>query len=566
MRRLLAVCAVVSLIGMIAPSCRTPTEIVVDVSLDFSCGDLKNTTVTVGAPSDVETAPPVVVTAECKGGRVGSVVLVPSGTKNDNVAIKVVGGFVTKTAEQCTPPYGAGCIVARRVLRYIPHTALSVPIVLQKKCDGIPCDATTTCLDGVCVPAICDDRGRCPSPSGDAGDAASDGNADSITPTTYNDFTNVALWSTFVTTTANPSAKGFRGGTFDGRYVYLAPFDNGTYDGVAARYDTQKSFAAAASWEVFDVTTIAAAATGFTGAGFDGRYVYLLPFNYHVARYDTLGSFTAAGSWSVFRTDVLDTNAWGFMGAAFDGRNFYFTPFLNGQPSARYDTQGPLTQTASWSTFDMTTVSPNAKNLAGNVFDGRYVYYAPYNNGAPDGVVARYDTQGSYTAAASWSTFDATTVNANAVGFLTAAFDGRYVYLAPTMGAPRSVVARYDTQASFTAPASWSTFEVTTLNADAWGFNGSAFDGRYLYLVPHGNAGGLSLLVRYDTQASFTAPTSWSTFDTNKVDADTGGFCGAVFDGRYLYLVPWVGVTVARFDAKSPPSMPSLPGFHGSFL
>ena len=42
-------------------------------------------------------------------------------------------------------------------------------------------------------------------------------------------------------------------------------------------------------------------------------------------------------------------------------------------------------------------------------------------------------------------------------------------------------------------------------------------------------------------------------------------YFGAVFDGQYLYFVPRGNGLVARFDAKTPPSMPNLPAFHGSF-
>lgn len=48
------------------------------------------------------------------------------------------------------------------------------------------------------------------------------------------------------------------------------------------------------------------------------------------------------------------------------------------------------------------------------------------------------------------------------------------------------------------------------------------------------------------------------------------GFAGAVFDGRFLYLVPYNDFQadgyVTRFDTKTPSSMPLGPAFHGSFL
>jgi hypothetical protein len=115
------------------------------------------------------------------------------------------------------------------------------------------------------------------------------------------------------------------------------------------------------------------------------------------------------------------------------------------------------------------------------------------------------------------------------------------------------------------------------VNPYARGFAGGAFDGRYVYLVPETNTGttsatgaqfvGNGLVVRYDTTQPFGAASSWSTFDLKANFASTvSGFFGAVFDGRYLYLVPEGNTIAARFDARTPSQMPSLPAFHGSFF
>jgi hypothetical protein len=345
--------------------------------------------------------------------------------------------------------------------------------------------------------------------AGDAGDAGG---------TVWHDMTHASFWDIFDTTGVNPNALGFCGATFDGRYVYLVPCTNGAIHHVVARYDTQASFTDPASWATFDTTDVNQNARGFCGAAFDGRHVYLAPLN----------------------------------NGAFDG------------VVARYDTHASFTASASWATFETTGVNPNAKGFMGAVFDGRYVYLAPNYY---IGVVARYDTQENFTASASWATFDTMGVNANARAFVGAVFDGRCVYLVPhNCFWGGGVVARYDTQATFTALASWSTFDTTGVNANAKGFAGAAFDGRYVYLVPSDNGALDGVVARYDTQANFTASASWSTFDTTGVNANAKGFTGAAFDGRYVYLVPQYGGVVARFDAKTPPSMPKLPGWNGSFL
>jgi len=200
---------------------------------------------------------------------------------------------------------------------------------------------------------------------------------------------------------------------------------------------------------------------------------------------------------------------------------------------ARYDTQGAFVTAGSWSTFDITTtINANDMGFSSATFDGRYVYFFGY-------AVARYDTQAPFGAAGSWSTFDFTTINPVEMA-QAAVFDGRYLYL---VGAG---VARYDTQGPFSTPGSWSTFDVG--DGGAPGFNTAAFDGRYVYSVS-----GAAAVTRYDTQAPFEAPGSWSVFDLSAFDPAAGYFAGAAFDGRYLYFVPSQSTDrVARYDTQAP--------------
>jgi hypothetical protein len=396
-------------------------------------------------------------------------------------------------------------------------------------------------VSGKCVGAQIADPEACGGPTGcdesalgnpdlDGGTAQDSGSSDAgdapAPAGSYNDVTLTANWSTFDTTTISPNAAGFFGATFDGRYVYvyLVPDDTDFANGIVTRYDTQAAFAQATSWSIFDTSVVNPNANGFTGAAFDGRHVYLVPnkgsagVDGLVTSYDTQASFTSADSWLVFDTTTVNANAKGFTGAVFDGRFLYLVPNFSGT-NARYDTQASFTAAASWSTFDLGSVIPNARGFFGGAFDGRYVYLVPLEkDGGYDGVVTRYDTQAPFANAASWSTFDTTSVNSNAKGFAGAAFDGRYVYLVPYTNA----------------------------------------------VSPTGNAVPDGLVARYDTQAPFTTTASWSTFDLAALNAV--GFTGAAFDGRYVYFVPDFAGVVARFDARTPPSMPKLPAFFGSFL
>jgi hypothetical protein len=388
--------------------------------------------------------------------------------------------------------------------------------------------------------------------------------------TTYNDMTKGSLWSTFDTkqnVAGNP--KGFRGAGFDGRYVYFVPNDNYA-SGLVTRYDTQGLFTDPGSWTTFDLTGVDPNARGFSGAAFDGRYLYLPQFQSppgtyagRIARYDTLADFQKGSSWSIFDATTLHTNARAFWFAMFDGRRVYFLPYgyagFDGQ-IASYDTQGTFSDPGAWSTFAPSSLDSNFKGCSGDVFDGRYAYFAC--GGPALSRTVRYDTQASFSNIASWTSVDAQTFVPGADG-APAAFDGRYVYLVPGVGP----IARYDTQGSLTAAASWSKFDaLANLDPKAKRFAQANFDGRYVYFVPNGFDALDGLMVRYDTEGTFTAAGAWSKFDLTQVNPGATGFSGSVFDGRFLYLVPdayFASGLVARFDAKTPPSMPNLPGWNG---
>jgi hypothetical protein len=406
-----------------------------------------------------------------------------------------------------------------------------------------------------------------PPSQGDAGAPAA------ASDTTYNAIADVTQWSTF-DTSAIGAGGGDIGAAFDGRFVYLVPLGGG----VVPRYDTRGPFDAASSWSTFDVGALGLG-VGFRGAVFDGQYVYFVPnsgpqgLGGVVVRYDTHADFASSSAWASFDVATVDPRATGFWGGTFDGRFLYLTPY--GQDSApqgmmaRLDTWASFTAAASWSVFDTSVLGDRAKGYIGATFDGRYVYLAPYGYayGQYGSMATRYDTQGTFTDPKSWSTFDTTTANPSAVGFFAANFDGRFAYLVPYNGDGSwgHQLARYDTTAGFGDPASWSTFDTSQLGI---GPMGTAFDGRYLWLVPNatpadGSSGGSGLVARLDTQADLHAAGAWSTFDTSTLDPSAKNYIGGAFDGEYVYLVPCGHPVAVRFRAKTPPSMPSA--YHGSF-
>lgn len=311
-------------------------------------------------------------------------------------------------------------------------------------------------------------------------------------------------YEVFDMTALSASAVSYIGGTYDGRYVYFTPgykASNSAGNSLAVRYDTQGSFTSSSSWTTFDISTVNATYVGFNGAVYDGsRYVYFGggyktgPSGTWV-RYDTQGAgFTSTSSW----TGYVPFATVPFYSIGYDGRYVYGVPY-SGYSSLlyRYDTRLSFTSAGSWTS---TNVGHGANNLAGMAFDGRYMYFGAYFTTS----IYRYDTTASYTAAGSWTSFDTAGLLAGQTGFWGMQFDGRYLYAQAGWGAANNgTLFRYDTTATFTAAGSWSYTTYKNLDASN-GINGQrglVFDGRYLYGIPRISSlyGYNGHIYRYDT-------------------------------------------------------------------
>ncbi|HTQ46545.1 MAG TPA: hypothetical protein VMI75_27520 [Polyangiaceae bacterium] len=434
-------------------------------------------------------------------------------------------------------------------------------------CGGSVVDSGDTLAGQPATPASCT-----PAPAPTPGTPATMGQGSAST-----NGPQQQAWSAVDLDSVSSAGGGVASTAFDGRFLYLVPGGSG----LVRRYDTQAPLDAPQSWSSFDVATVDPNAGEFRGAAFDGRYVYFVPYGCPrcadsstlggvVTRYDSQAPFADASSWSTFDLTTVDPGATGYVGAAFDGRYLYLAPYgidyAYQSLVARFDTQAPFASASSWSTFDTTVVDAGAQGFYGTTFDGRYVYFSPYahGDGAYNPIVTRYDTRGSFGAADSWSTFDTSTVDARAVGYFGATFDGRYAYFVPytSDGSYAGLLARFDTRGDFTSASSWSFFDTRALGVFP---EGALFDGRYVYVVPSGGPSGPSgLVARLDTHADFASPASWTTFDTSTVNPDAVWFFGGGFDGRYIYLAPSVGSAMARLDARSTPALPAA--YHGSFF
>jgi CSLREA domain-containing protein len=388
-------------------------------------------------------------------------------------------------------------------------------------------------------------------------------------------FQDPAAWAAY---TPVVQYDGFNGGVFDGRYVYFAPLS-----GNVLRYDTMQEFADPSSWAEHDVTAPPTSAVGaYEGAIFDGRYVYFVPWggpggHGEVLRYDTWDPFHDFLSWSTFDVVSGIEARGGYVGGVFDGRYVYYAPHQDGSDAGgwhgevlRYDTLGPFTGAESWLTFDAISMLGARGGYTGAAFDGQYVYFAPYaDDNSVHGAVLRYDTNGAFELPDAWEVYDPGDhgVGDDPDGYWGAAFDGVHVYFVPFLrsGGAHGEVLRYAAGSSFTDTLSWTTFDYSASGecasdpecTDPVGYMGAAFDGRYLYCAPfcNGTEEQHGEVLRHDTAGAFDGAPSWVTYDpgNNGIGYDPDGYDGAVFDGRYIYFVPYHNGTayhseVLRYD------------------
>ena len=341
---------------------------------------------------------------------------------------------------------------------------------------------------------------------------------------TQSPFTTQASWSTF-----DPSAngvgvspKGYWGAFFDGRYVYFSPEWQSTIKehGEVLRYDTTLPFTQAASWRTYDAGAhgVGTDPDGYKGIGSDGTYLYFVPYyngtasHGEVLRYDRRGAFDVVSSWATYTpaANGVGNIAKGFEDAVFDGRYLYFVPSYSGTGSnayhgevLRYDTLAPFQTASSWAAFDPGSngvgLDPDGYN--GGTFDGRFIYFAPTNNGTgPHGEVLMYDTTKPFNSAGSWLTYDpgAHGIGTDPDGFAGTIFDQRYVYFVPDRnetGVPSGEVLRYDTG---------TTLQTTTVAAL------TVHDTSRASTLPLVNAGSLVAIVgdSVNTLVTLTNPTN----------------------------------------------------------
>ena len=201
----------------------------------------------------------------------------------------------------------------------------------------------------------------------------------------FTDSFTAGNFSAFDLTTISADYAGYTGACYDGRYIYISPWTNNTNKhGNVIRYDTTASHTSSSSYEVLNLASLNAAYAGYGGTIFDGRYVWFIPkqnaSNIHgyVAIYDTTKEFNT-NSIEVIDLGLVDSTYIGYYGGCFDGENIYLTPWIN--DSGKHGNLIKInSKTRDVQQVDLGTINAAYKGYVGCTVVGDYLYLIPYEN------------------------------------------------------------------------------------------------------------------------------------------------------------------------------------------
>lgn len=160
--RALRTLGVIGATATLAASCsQAPTELVLDVYTDVGCDTKAQVAVAkVGSLGDRVAATTSRV-CDPATGSLGRLVIVPNSGDSGEVALEVRVRPDHGSADNCLAANNyLGCIVARRIVSYIPGRSISMRVDLKNPCVDTPCSETTTCvaqgLNRACIEAHVD--------------------------------------------------------------------------------------------------------------------------------------------------------------------------------------------------------------------------------------------------------------------------------------------------------------------------------------------------------------------------------------------------------------------------
>lgn len=164
---------------LLVHGCRDATQVTLDVKTNVNCADMRGVEIVVATNAHAAeqrsalltpgTRFPTATTTACQDGvpphPVGTLVLTPSSGEG---AVVVIAAFGKAKPSDCQAPnFAPECIVARRRFSFVDHTPISLPVVLDPSCAGVPCNENSTCVGKKCVDSRVEcATGTCTDPGG----------------------------------------------------------------------------------------------------------------------------------------------------------------------------------------------------------------------------------------------------------------------------------------------------------------------------------------------------------------------------------------------------------------
>ena len=220
---------------------------------------------------------------------------------------------------------------------------------------------------------------------------------------------------------------------------------------------------------------------------------------------------------------------------------------------------------------------------SGDLMNGKVLYY-PWQvlppgatggmsgalaGGIPQGTIVSYnlDGGGAFNKSGSWTFFDLTTlINSPpniAAGYNGAAVARKDVYLVPSAANSYPVFVAYDTSQPLDEPKAYLAYAAPPRGGPlgpTYGWCGGVYDGRFVYYVPgqdqtlQGDPHHGNVL-RFDTTANFnplSRKSGWAWFDmAAQVNPLAKGFQSGVYDGyRFVYFIPDTNHLIVRYDTQ----------------
>ena len=326
-----------------------------------------------------------------------------------------------------------------------------------------------------------------------------------------------------------PFISGYRGATFDGQFVYFAPYyNNYGRHGIVLQYDTTQPFDNPTSWDVMLVP-----GSGFQGVLYTNDFVILVPY--------FVGENKPGGKIIVYDTSkkFQDVTSWGAIPQHYDiyedgvavGNHLYFSPHLDFKNEMNtFPLHIDTTNPQKW-IFERMDLEIHA-SFIGAAFDGQKIYYAPWSNSDYDGTdIMIYDTKKPFLEKNSWEF-----ISIPYMGYSGAGFNGTHIVFAPCYCSTHSNTS----ESGRIMFLNVNTQEITYSKSEHGAYNGVVEADGTMYLVADINQNGI--------RSDFVKITN--SIERFSPSIATGGYWGGTFDRRYVYYAPYDGINYEKRNSE----------------